>query len=256
MLEILSVFQKYCGSGFYPLLFLAALVYLLAAEKDQKIRIVLLDTSLVVTVLFFLPLFKKIMDILDEGTYYRILWLLPMTVVIAYAGVKLIGRHHRIGFAALAVVLILTGKCVYQSEYISKAQNRYHIPNAVVAICNEMMPAEDEERAWAVFPEELIYFVRQYTSEIQMPYGREMLEAQWEWNWDTHPIYKVMRESTIDLDALAPLLTEYNVQYLVLNRNVPTAGDPESNGLTKITTIEAYDVYRNMAVEIFKKEAE
>lgn len=256
MLEILSVFQKYCGSGFYPLLFLAALVWLLATEKDKKIRIVLLDTSLVITVLFFLPLFKKIMDILDEGTYYRILWLLPMTVVIAYAGVKLAGRHHRIGFAALAVVLVLTGKCVYQSPYISKAQNRYHIPNAVVAICNEMMPAEDEERAWAVFPEELIYFVRQYTSEVQMPYGREMLEAQWEWNWDTHPIYKVMREDTIDIDALAPLLTEYNVQYLVLNRNVPTVGDPESNGLIKITTIEAYDLYRNTAVEIFKKEAE
>lgn len=255
MREILSVFQKYCGSGFYPILFLAALIWLLVTEKDKKIRIVLVYTSLVITVLFFLPPFKKLMDFLDEGTYYRILWLLPMTAVIAYAGVRLTGRHHRIGFAALAVVLILTGKCVYQSEYISKAQNRYHIPNAVIAICNEIMPAEDEERAWAVFPEELIYFVRQYTSEIQMPYGREMLEAQWEWNWDTHPIYKVMRESTIDIDALVPLLTEYNVQYLILNRNVPITGDPESNGLTKITTIEAYDVYRNTAVEIIKKAA-
>ena len=38
-----------------------------------------------------------------------------------------------------------------------------------------------------------------------MPYGREMLEASWEWNWDTHPIYKIMREDTIDLDALSPL---------------------------------------------------
>lgn len=255
MREILSVFQKYCGSGFYPILFLAALIWLLVTEKDKKIRIVLVYTSLVITVLFFLPPFKKLMDFLDEGTYYRILWLLPMTAVIAYAGVRLTGRHHRIGFAALAVVLILTGKCVYQSEYIPKAQNRYHIPNAVIAICNEIMPAEDEERAWAVFPEELIYFVRQYTSEIQMPYGREMLEAQWEWNWDTHPIYKVMRESTIDIDALVPLLTEYNVQYLILNRNVPITGDPESNGLTKITTIEAYDVYRNTAVEIIKKAA-
>lgn len=30
--------------------------------------------------------------------------------------------------------------------YLSKAQNRYHIPNSVIAICNEIMPAEEEER--------------------------------------------------------------------------------------------------------------
>ena len=82
-----------------------------------------------------------------------------------------------------------------------------------------------------------------------MPYGREMLEASWEWNWDTHPIYKIMREDTIDLDALSPLLTEYNCQYLILNKSVPYTGDPQKNGLTKIADIEAYELYRNEAVE-------
>ena len=124
----------------------------------------------------------------------------------------------------------------------------------MIAICNEIMPAEEEERVWAVFPQELIYYVRQYTSEVQMPYGREMLEASWEWNWDTHPIYKIMREDTIDLDALSPLLTEYNCQYLILNKSVPYTGDPQKNGLTKIADIEAYELYRNEAVEIAKKK--
>ena len=87
-----------------------------------------------------------------------------------------------------------------------------------------------------------------------MPYGREMLEASWEWNWDTHPIYKIMREDTIDLDALSPLLTEYNCQYLILNKSVPYTGDPQKNGLTKIADIEAYELYRNEAVEIANKK--
>ncbi len=256
MQEILSVFQKYCGSGFYPLLFLAALLYLLVTEKDRKIRIVLLESSLVITVLFFLPLFKTVMDILDEGTYYRILWLLPMTIVIAYAGVKLIGRHNRVGFAALALILILTGQYVYKSELVTKAQNRYHIPNVVIAICNEIMPQEDEERIWAVFPDELIQYVRQYSSEIQMPYGREMLVPEWGWNWDTHPIYEVMREPPVDMEALVPLLTEYHCQYLILNRAVAVEGNPEEQGLVRIAQIEAYDVYRNEAVEIYKKAEE
>lgn len=123
----------------------------------------------------------------------------------------------------------------------------------MIAICNEIMPKEDEERVWAVFPEELIYYVRQYTSEVQMPYGREMLEPSWEWNWDTHPIYEVMREDTIDVEALAPLLTEYHCQYVIFNKSIPLTGEPEQNGLTKVADIEAYEVYRNEAVEIVKK---
>ena len=256
MLEILRIFREYCGSGWYPVLFLIALVYLLVTEKDRKVRIVLLETSAVIAVLFFLPPFKMLMDFLDEGTYYRVLWLLPMTVVTVYAGVKLIGRHIRLGFAALALLLMLTGQYVYGNVNISRAQNRYHIPNAVIAICNEMMPAEDEERVWAVFPDELIHYVRQYSSKIQMPYGREMLVPEWGWNWDTHPIYRIMREQPVDLDALTPLLTEYNCHYLVLNRAVSTTGSPEENGLVKIAQIEAYDVYRHESVPIFKKQAD
>ena len=113
----------------------------------------LVESSLVITVLFFLPFTKTVMNLLGEGeTYYRILWLLPMAVVIAYAGIRLFGKHYRIGFVLLTLVLVLTGKSVYDSPYLSKAQNRYHIPNSVIAICNEIMPAEEEERVWAVFP--------------------------------------------------------------------------------------------------------
>lgn len=255
MQEIISTWNAYCGSGIYPVLFLVSLCYLLVTEKNKKIRIVLLESSAVITVLFFFPLFRKGMELLGEAdTYYRILWLLPMTVVIAYAGVKIIGKHNRIGFAVLAVVLILGGKYVYDSPHITKAQNRFKIPNVVIALCNEMMPAEDEERPLAVFPAELIYFVRQYSSEIQMPYGREMLEESWTgWSWDTHPIYEIMQAPVIDVEALAPLMTQRDIQYLVLNRNIPTTGEFEKTDFVKIAEIEAYDLYRNEAVEIFKK---
>jgi len=256
MADIITIFQKYCGNGIFPLLFLAAVVYLLFTEKDKRVRLVLAEASVVILLLFFLPLFKMIMDKLDEGTYYRILWLLPMTVVIAYAGIKVFGRHHRLGFAVLAAVCILTGQCVYQSQYVSKAQNRYHIPNSVIAICNEIMPAEDEERIWAVFPDELIHFVRQYTTEVQMPYGREMLVESWEWNWNTHPIYKIMREDPIDLDALEPLLEEYYVNYLILNRGRPVVGEFADNSLKLVVQIESYDVYRYTKVDVLKKAVE
>lgn len=131
MQDILTVFRDYCGSGLYPVLFLTALIYLLVTEKRRGVRIVLAESALVITVLFFLPFTRWTMELLGEGeTYYRLLWLLPMAVVIAYAGVKMVGRHYRIGFAALAAVVILTGSYVYKGPFLSKAQNRYHIPNS------------------------------------------------------------------------------------------------------------------------------
>ena len=62
MKEILTICMDYSGKGIYPFLCLVALIYLLATEKDSKIRRVLLESSLVITVLFFFPLFKMVME--------------------------------------------------------------------------------------------------------------------------------------------------------------------------------------------------
>lgn len=116
MREILTIFMDYCGDGIYPFLFLVALIYLLLTEKDRKIRLVLVESSFVITILFFFPLFKLVMDKVEEaGTYYRILWILPMTVMIAYAGVKLIGKHTRIGIIVMILLLALGGEYLYKN---------------------------------------------------------------------------------------------------------------------------------------------
>lgn len=253
MQEILTIFINYCGTGIYPFLFLLALIYLLVTEKDRKIRIVLVESSLVITVLFFFPLFKMVMEKVEEaGTYYRILWLLPMTVMIAYAGVKLIGRHTRIGLVVLAAVCVLGGDYLYDNVNVSEAKNRYHIPEEVAAICEVIQPAEDEERVWAVFPSELIHFVRQYTTDIQMPYGREQLVNSWGRVID-HPMYLLMEADTIELELLAELADDYTVHYIILNKSKPVHGEPEDCGLELAAEIGGYDVYRNVSVEIWKK---
>ena len=255
MKEILTIFMDYCGSGIYPFLFLLSLVYLFVTEKDRKIRLVLLEASAVILVLFFFPLFKMGMDLVEEaGTYYRILWLLPMTVVTAYAGVRLIARHTRIGLVLLAAVCILGGEYVYDNINVSKAENRYHMPAEVPAICDLIMPAEDEERVWAVFPSELLQYVRQYTSDIQMPYGREMLVASWDHT--EHPLYALMEAETIHIDLVAELLDDYGVQYLILNKARPVEGEPSEYGLEKIGEIGGYDVLRNTDVPIYKRNAD
>ncbi len=56
------------------------------------------------------------MNLLGEGeTYYRILWLLPMAVVIAYGGDPVVWKALPDRLCCLALVLVLTGKSVYNS---------------------------------------------------------------------------------------------------------------------------------------------
>ena len=82
--EITTLFKNYIGDGLAAGLFLAASAYLLFVEKDRVKRIILLYTSAVTVTLFFFPLFAKVVfRYLDEETYYRILWLVPMTAAIS-----------------------------------------------------------------------------------------------------------------------------------------------------------------------------
>ena len=93
MKEILTVFRGFTGSGFLTILYLMTLLYLWTSEKNPAIRAILVYGASILQGLFFFPLFYYGYQILDQGTYYRILWILPMTITIGYASVKILGRY-------------------------------------------------------------------------------------------------------------------------------------------------------------------
>ena len=181
--EIAAMFKNYIGNGFAVGLFVVSFVYLLFVEKDRTKRMILLYTSLVTAGLFFCPLFAAgVLRYLDGETYYRILWLLPMTAVIAYAGVRLAAgcqKRWRKAAAGLLVcaAIVLTGDYVYDNPFFSIAENRFHVPQTVALVCDAIIVEGREVRA--VFPDEMLLYVRQYTGNIRMPYGRETQVARW-----------------------------------------------------------------------------
>ena len=93
MREILEIFQGFTGSGFFTILYLLTLLYLWTAEKNPTFRAIFVYGASIIQVLFFLPPFFYGYQLLDKGTYYRILWILPMTITISYAAVKILGRY-------------------------------------------------------------------------------------------------------------------------------------------------------------------
>ena len=248
MKEILIVFRSFTGSGFLTMLYLLTLIYLWISEKNSTFRAIFVYGASIIQALFFCPLFYYGYQLLDRGTYYRILWVLPMTVTISYAAVKILGRYPLGSIVIGLAVVMMCGKYVYSNEYVTKAENVYHIPQEVIEVCDFIMPEEGEERVTGVFPDSLIHFVRQYSSKIKMAYGRDYLAP--DWIYGDHPLRIVMNQDKIRISELVRLATEQKCQYIILERNKKLLGNFEKSKVIKIGETTNYDIYRNHQVEI------
>lgn len=185
-MDALKLFQEYMGTGLIVLWFLVSLLYLWLTEKRKYIRVMFLYVPLVLLLVFFNPLVAKIVSQMADGEiYYRILWLLPVTPVIAFGTVqlcgKLAGRKRYVGITLAIVLFTISGSLIYRNPNFQKAENAYHVPQSVVDICDTIeVPGRE---VMAAFPGELLQYVRQYSNVICMPlrpghYGEQVDGAE------------------------------------------------------------------------------
>ena len=132
---------------------------------------------------------------------------------------------------------MLSGSLVYLNQYMSVAENAYHIPQHVIDICDVIAPAEGEPRIRAAFPSELVFFVRQYDTDILMPYGREMVTPQWDYY---NAVYEVMEKpETIDAQALLEATRQAKCSYIVLATDREIDKSLATMGLKLVDTVMA-----------------
>lgn len=244
-MESLVIFKLYTGLKFLLLLSALAWIYLLIKEKDKKIRLLLVYAPLFVILLFLFPVSRKafVATGLDGETYYRILWTVPMGLIFVYGACRFFAEHKRIGVALSGLLIILCGNYVYKSQYISKAENLYHIPDTVIRICDRIAPEKSGAYVSAVMPTELIHFVRQYDVRIHMPYGREMIVNQWSYY---NAVYEAMEKpEVVEVDALLEAVREDYCQYIVMAKGRKTDVDPLERGLVLLDEIDGYYIYED-----------
>ena len=179
---ITGIFWEYMGTGLVVILYLLSLVYLWVRENRKFVRILVLYVPAILLCLFFNPLFAKLLYSLGENEiYYRILWLLPITVTVAFAAATLYcalpDKRKTVFALAAAAGIMVSGSYIYNNPYFQKADNLYHVPDCVVHICDAIrVPGREVQ---AAFPPELVQYVRQYDPTVCMPYGRELTVDRW-----------------------------------------------------------------------------
>lgn len=259
--DVIVLFREFMGRGLIVIWFLVALIYLWIRERRKSVRILFLYMPVIALALYFNPLFARVVyGVVGEEIYYRILWLLPVTVVIAYASVGIYGQLTEAAdgrkrgradlFAGtcalcLAGVIAVSGSYVYASPSFSKAENMYHVPDSVVHICDAIQVPGRE--VMAVFPMELIQYVRQYSPVVCMPYGREVTVDRW---YVYPPLCAAMEEEVIDLAKLAPLVREAECHFCILSAGKEIKGNPEDYGWLLFGETDGYVIYRDPAREL------
>lgn len=243
--EVVTLFQNYMGTGLIIGWFLLALGYLLIKEKRKPVRILFVYVPILLLLLFFNPFFAKLLYyFVGDEIYYRILWLIPITVVIAYTMIQVYGSlkgKKKLIFVAVGCILIsISGSFIYQNPFFQKAENLYHVPQAVVDICDAIEVKGRE--VMAVFPSELIQYVRQYSPVIWMPYGREILVDRW---GASHELYEVMEAETIEVNRLASLAKESHCHYVILPEEKKRIGEMEDYDYELFGQMDGYIIYRD-----------
>lgn len=231
------------GTGLTVILFLAAELYLFLTEKNKNNRIVFVYVPVGVLLLFFCPFFASVVSCFTEDEiYYRMLWLLPMVPVLAYTGVRLAagqkGKKRAAVGAAMAVVGMLAGRLVYQSEFFSKAENSYHVPSVVVDLCDAIVVEGREVRA--AFPMELLQYVRQYTAYVYMPYGREVLIDRWNMGDE---LYDLLLKESLDVELIVQEARARECHYLIFSEKKKLDGDFEDYEYSLFDQIDGYVIY-------------
>ncbi|MBP3205758.1 MAG: hypothetical protein J6M66_10105 [Lachnospiraceae bacterium] len=242
--------QEYMGSGLIVIWFLIALLYLFVREEKKPVRILFVYVPLVLLFLFFNPLFVKVMgSLLGDEIYYRVLWLLPMTPTLGYVIVKLCvalrGKRRCLLTVGAVGLVVLSGSYIYRNPFFAKADNWYHMPDSVVKICDAIeVPGRE---VTAVFPLDMVQYVRQYSPVVCMPYGREML-VDTAWNdWAVQDdLCDVMESETVEAERLGQLAKERGCIYIVLPGKKKVKGDLQKAGYALFAEIEGYNVYRDV----------
>lgn len=235
----------YNNKSFLVPLFLIALLFLWVTEKNRNTRVTLVYIVTALGVVFVCPLYVWVGMKIDADIYYRVLWTLPMGVIVCYGAVKLMMRFQNIisrGIVFLLAVLIIcmNGDLVYTKTLHFKSVNAYHIPQQVIDVA-EALKLENYQPI-AVLPAELLPFLRQYTADVFTPYGRNILEPAWSFS---NELYDAMEGDSAYYDAaeVARCARDEHCAYVVLSCAKQIRGGMEEQNYFLLNFVQGYYIY-------------
>ena len=219
-----DVFVKYIdGNIFYILSVIGLILYILGCKKNERKTLVLYVGILLVVA--FNPLsyhiLKKVTD--EAMTYYRLIWVFPVTIFFAYSLYMLISKLKNKYYQLFVAVVVALGIIIYSVDIsdLTLPDNKWQIPDYTLEVADSLEKLFDKEGvsgAVVLTDYETANTIRQYTARVWLPCSPRNLDI----NSTSETIEGVMamiidNRDDISSEAVDNILKTYGVRYIVVN---------------------------------------
>lgn len=253
---ILQTYRQVFAGSWYPFFIMAAVLFLFFERKRTKEGIFLAVLSAAVLLLFSFPPFAILAApfLRDGVVYWRVLWLLPASVLIAYALIRLITHFPNmmaklVLFAAAGVLIALGGKNLYADGPLRAAAGREKIPErtmTVARVVNENARETGNEYKRLAGPPDITCQIRQIDPSIRQSYARvfhtEELEPVDGWNYYLRVMYDNLED---EKGRITDYLNYLEVNYAVFRSGRGMDRTLEEGGFIRIYSENDLDIWYN-----------
>jgi len=224
MSEALNSIKNYINDyyGDFVFLLMAIIAFCYLAVTSRELRGKLLFPIGLILFCIINPILYKF--VFCNIIYWRLFWTIPDAIIIALAITKFIrNKKEAILQTILLIVsvvgIILLGNNAFKTSYYTKIDNWYKVPSEVAEVCDIILAIDENPRC--IMPEDLFSDVRQYSGDIEMLYGRNVLDKYIiNSNEASKGIYLELRNETPDYDYIFGMSYANNCNFLVLEDEV------------------------------------
>lgn len=238
-------------------LFLLSIVYIFITEKNKKVKDFFVFYSIFILAIIWNPICIYVLNkFINIGSMYRIYYMLPTCISIAYAITKLIEncKTTKTKLAALActsILIVFFGNCIFNKFTTEKFSNFYKLPDETVAVAYLIAGDTETEEKKALVPYGMSSQIRQVCPEIKLYYSRIVSNPKDE-NGNSLPhdtddpsnYEPVQRLNSGDVQYITNLCKKSNTNYIVFDKNIPLKDRPENFGFEIYAETEKHLIYR------------
>lgn len=240
----------YKGSGHLFEFFLISLVILFICSKRHSVERRIVAYTVICGVILANPIVAVILKrVALEMVYWRTLWLFPTSLIIVCSIIVILRKTKHISLKILVVlgsivIILLTGNPVFSDENFHKTENIYKIPESVIEIADIIL--EDAEgEASVIAPEEISIWIREYSADIYLLFGRGYIWGYEGWNPDFEYIRGILRAESYDVVALDEFVRGRGYEYLVIESQRVCLDDILQRGYILLDETQGYYILKN-----------
>ena len=178
LLNEIEILYKYFNNENYIFfaIFLISIIYIFSTEKDKKIKDFFVGYSILILIIIWNPICVYFLNkFINFGAMYRIYYMLPNCITIAYALTKIVEKNDNfikriVAVLGISVIIMLFGKSIFNQYTTVEVNNYYKLPDEVVQIAYLISGDKEIENKKAIVPYGMSSQIRQVCADIEMYY--------------------------------------------------------------------------------------